>query len=108
MSGLGDRIRTVRGTRSQEELASIFNVNRATIGSWEIGRREPDIDHLIKLADLAGVSLDWLSGRDNTPPEKARIYNSPEWRNVIDIATSNNVPADKVAALIKAALALKT
>jgi transcriptional regulator with XRE-family HTH domain len=107
MDGLGSRIRIARAERTQEELAAILKVDRTTLGSWEIDRREPSIEYLIKIADVAGVSIDWLAGRDCTPPDQAKIYNSYEWHQIIDLATTNNITPEKLNSLIKAALALK-
>lgn len=50
---------------TQEELAEIVNVTKATINSYELGRTEPNIDILIKLADYYNVTLDYLVGREN-------------------------------------------
>lgn len=107
MNGLGSRIKLARGCRSQEELASIINVDRTTLGSWEIGRREPDLDHLVQIAAITEVTLDWLAGRDKTPPALAKTYNSSEWRSIIDFAMINQIAPEKLMALLKAALSLK-
>ncbi|MBP2641050.1 MAG: helix-turn-helix protein [Firmicutes bacterium] len=107
MNGLGSRIKQARGCRSQEELASMVNVDRTTLGSWEIGRREPDLDHLVQIADITEVSLDWLAGRDKTSPAQTKIYNSPEWRSIIDYSIVNQVAPEKLMTLLKAALSLK-
>lgn len=47
----------------QSELAERIGVGRTTLASWETGHRRPELAHLESLADLAGVSLDWLVGR---------------------------------------------
>lgn len=47
---------------TQREIADILQVSKSTIASWEIGRTEPDIENLGKLADFYLVSLDWLVG----------------------------------------------
>jgi transcriptional regulator with XRE-family HTH domain len=107
MDGLGSRIRIARAERTQEELAAILNVDRTTLGSWEIDRREPDLEHLVEIANIADVSIDWLAGWDCTPPDQAKIYNSYEWHQIIDFATINNITPEKLNGLIKAALALK-
>lgn len=45
---------------TQEEVAEKLYVSRATISSWETGRIFPDIEKLILLSDLYGMSLDQL------------------------------------------------
>lgn len=47
---------------SQKQLAQILNVSQQTVGSWEVGRTEPDAKTLTKLANIFGVSVDYLTG----------------------------------------------
>lgn len=47
---------------TQRQVASILNLKQATIASYEIGRTQPDIETLGKLADFYAVSVDWLMG----------------------------------------------
>lgn len=54
---------------SQKQLAQILNVSQQTVGSWEVGRTEPDAKTLTKLANVFGVSVDYLTG--HTPSSKA-------------------------------------
>lgn len=107
MNGLGNRIKLARGARSQKDFALMLNVDRTTVGSWERDRREPDIEHLVHIADIAEVSLDWLVGRDNMSPEKTREYKKPEWLSIIDLANTNQISPTKLSQLINVALNLK-
>ncbi len=45
---------------SQEELANRLNVSRQTVSKWEVGDSTPDMEKLIAISDLFGVSLDEL------------------------------------------------
>lgn len=45
---------------SQEELAEKVFVTRQTISNWETGKNYPDINSLVLLSNLFGVSLDTL------------------------------------------------
>ena len=56
------RLRTARGL-SQEGLAERLGVSRQSVSKWETGAAVPDLERLIKLCDLFGVSLDELIGR---------------------------------------------
>ncbi len=47
----------------QDEVAKILNINRSTVSKWECGSTIPDQALLPKLADLYGVSTDYLLGR---------------------------------------------
>lgn len=45
---------------SQEELASRLNVSRQTVSKWEVGESAPDMENLVALSELFGISLDEL------------------------------------------------
>ena len=59
---VGERIRNERTKAgfTQAELADKVGFTSQTISNWESGSREPDIDALVKLSSLFGVSLDYL------------------------------------------------
>lgn len=75
------RIKDLRDERhiSQYALAEKLGVAQSTIGNWEAGTREPNLDTIMRIADYFGVSLDFLIGRTdirdgyiiNTPAELA-------------------------------------
>ena len=50
---------------SQTQLGKIIGAARSTICQYEAGKREPDLETLIKLADYFQVSVDYLIGHDN-------------------------------------------
>ena len=56
-----NRIRELRASKTltQRAVAVATGVTVATVTNWEAGRI-PDLSSAIKLADLFGVSLDWL------------------------------------------------
>ena len=56
---------------SQEDLAEKLGVSRQSVSKWETGQSVPDLDKLIKLADLFGISVDELvrEGERPQPPE---------------------------------------
>ena len=45
---------------SQEELANRLNVSRQTVSKWEVGDSTPDMEKLIAISDLFGISRDEL------------------------------------------------
>lgn len=45
---------------SQEELADRLEVSRQTISKWEVGKNIPELEKLIKLAELFKISVDEL------------------------------------------------
>ncbi len=50
---------------TQSEVAELLNVSRSTLSKYEKGLLMPNVDNLIKLADLYNVSCDYLLGREN-------------------------------------------
>jgi transcriptional regulator with XRE-family HTH domain len=59
---LGEKIQQLRKEKgfSQEQLAAQITVSRQAISKWEIGESMPDIDNVIQLSKLFGVSTDFL------------------------------------------------
>lgn len=61
---IGDRLKKLRGNRSQQEIADKIGISRARLSHYETGRSEPDSDTLKKLAEFYQVTTDFLiSGR---------------------------------------------
>ena len=59
---LAEKVMLLRKQRgwSQEELAEHLGISRQSISKWESGISIPDIDRIIKMSDLFGVSTDYL------------------------------------------------
>jgi transcriptional regulator with XRE-family HTH domain len=66
---LADKIIDLRKKNgmSQEDLAHQLNVSRQSVSKWEAARSIPDMDKILNLADLFGVSTDYLL-RDDIGP----------------------------------------
>lgn len=47
----------------QKEIAEKIQITERTYSNYETGKREPDIETLIKIADYYKISLDLLTGR---------------------------------------------
>lgn len=55
---------------SQENLADEMNVTRQAISKWESGNVVPNLDNLICLSKLCGVTIDYLiDDTQDLPPE---------------------------------------
>lgn len=50
----------VKSGLSQKEAASKLGINYYQLCNYEINRSEPNLDTLVKMADLYGVSIDYL------------------------------------------------
>lgn len=49
---------------SQEELAFRLGVSRQSVSKWESGQSTPELERIIEIADLFGISLDELIGHE--------------------------------------------
>lgn len=85
MDTFGDRLRHLRNERNlhQSELGEMLELSPSAIGSYERNLREPSYDHLIKMADLFGVSLDYLLCRT----EERLTVSDYTRRDTISLAT---------------------
>ena len=69
---LGNRIREERDKHgmSQEDLASNIYVSRQTVSNWETGKTYPDVQSLLLLSNLFGVTIDSLVKGDEVEMAK--------------------------------------
>ena len=49
------------------EAAALLGVSQPTLSAWEGGRKSPTIDNLLAMAELYGVTTDYLLGRTEAP-----------------------------------------
>lgn len=59
------KIARIKAGFSQKEVAERLKVNINTVSRWEKGTQKIQIDSLLLLADLYGVTTDFLLGREN-------------------------------------------
>lgn len=86
---LGEKLQKLRRARgmTQEQLAERVGVSRQSMSGWENGAALPDTVHVIALADLFGVTTDYLlrdepSSR-SAPQADAQAETAPQrarWR----------------------------
>lgn len=62
-----NRLRELRGDKTQQKVADEIGIPRATYKNYETGIREPDNAMLGRLADYFGVSVDYLLERSDSP-----------------------------------------
>lgn len=81
---------------SQEELANRLNVSRQTVSKWEVGDSTPDMEKLVAISDLFGISLDELV-LDKVPepvpevqPAKSDIYSEIKADIKANVLTDSN------------------
>lgn len=69
---LGNRLKRLRGKRTQQDIAKILEISRSRYSHYENDFVQPDHELLNKMANLFEVSIDYLvTGKDNK--------NMPEW-----------------------------
>jgi len=84
---LADKIMNLRKKCgwSQEELAEQLNVSRQSVSKWESGASIPDLERIITMSKLFGVSTDYLLKDEEVneiPNVSVDVYEAPECRNV--------------------------
>ena len=76
---IGEKIKQLRSDKglSQEKLAEKLNVSRSAVAKWEADGGIPEIDNLIQLSSVLGISLDELVGNtkgQNNSKEADKVY----------------------------------
>ena len=69
---LGDKIMTLRRKQgwSQEELAGLCQVSRQSVSKWESGQSAPDLEKILVLSRIFGVSTDFLLKEEYERPTR--------------------------------------
>ena len=82
---ISDKILNLRKERglSQEAFAEMLGVSRQSVSRWESGAAVPDIDRILLISDIFGVSTDYLLKPDPTNEPEADV---PEASNMDDTA----------------------
>lgn len=73
---LASRIAALRRSAgmSQAELARKLRISPSAVGMYEQGRREPSADILVNMAQVFGVSTDFLlTGKAEHPPDQEAL-----------------------------------
>lgn len=70
---LADKIAELRKKNgwSQEELAEQLGVSRQSVSKWESASSIPDLDKILKMSEIFGVSTDYLLKDSNEPEEES-------------------------------------
>lgn len=90
MIQMGARIRQLRSGRNmtQAMLAQRLGVTKSVVSAYENGMRYPSYDVLLNLADIYGVSTDYLLGHSR--------------QNVVDVTGLTPNQIEGVIALVEA------
>ena len=87
---------------SQEELAEKLGVTRQSVSKWEGAQSVPDIDKILQLSHLFGVTTDYLLKDELGEPEYTAVDDAPALRKVTlaqanDYLTQAHANAPKMA-----------
>lgn len=87
---LADKIIALRKRMSwsQEELAEKLDVSRQSVSKWEVGATIPDLDKILKMSELFGVSTDYLLKDEMGESEIMGGRDVPEGR-VVSVEEAN-------------------
>lgn len=102
MDSIGNRLFELRKKQgiTQEKLAEQLNVSRQSVSNWELDKSLPDTDKLFVLAQIYGVSLDYIAyGNENVIDEmqepaqnialiseiKSDINQNKEWTDITKV-----------------------
>ena len=85
---------------TKKDVAEKLNIDQSTYGKYELSKRQPDYDTLIKLASFFDVSVDYLLGRieDRNPGSN---YPADAKAMLRDIAKLTDEQKEIVKRLIK-------
>lgn len=90
---LGTTISRLRAEKklSQGDLADALGVSRQSVSKWETDTSVPELDKLVKLSQLFGITLDELVTGE-APPESAPVSPPP--------FPPRQIPGRKIAAIV--------
>ena len=67
---------------SQEELAEMLSVSRQSVSKWEGAQAAPDLNKIIKMAEIFGVSTDYLLKDEIEESDRKEEASSDETVNI--------------------------
>ena len=108
MESFGSRLAQLRKSRNmtQEDLAERLNISAQAVSKWENDLTSPDLETLLKLAEIFGVSTDELLGRIKTEAHLAEIHEKKDINQMllhidVDSADGDRVRINLPMAIIK-------
>jgi len=72
MASVAERLKELREDHglTRLEMAQRLSVNKSTITRYELGDMKPTIDMLLKIREIFGVTIDWITGADTNGEDK--------------------------------------
>ena len=97
---IGKRIKEVRKKQGldQDSFGTEIGVSATSISGWEKGRRQPRLEHIVKIAKMTHTSLDYIVfGKKH--PQNIVASISPGERGTSNIEAAQNRPTIKLQPL---------
>lgn len=100
---IAERIKDARNAKdiTQQEFAELLGVCRSTIANYELGRRTPSLEEVVKIAEILGVDANYLLGiekenEDKQPIEQQAhgviyILKNPSFPDYVKIGYADNI-----------------
>ncbi|MBQ9943955.1 MAG: helix-turn-helix transcriptional regulator [Clostridia bacterium] len=103
---LADKIISLRKKMgwSQEELAHQLNVSRQAVSKWESAQSVPDLERVLQLSQLFGVTTDYLL-KDELETESYTGNDAPSALRKVTLAQANEYLALRKSAALRIAIA---
>lgn len=79
-----------RAGKTQKEVAADVEITAAALSSYENGRKQPQLDYLVRLANYYGVTLDWLCGLE----DKTEMLGSDYLRYLTKLCEVEGIPVE--------------
>ena len=97
---LADKIISLRKKAgwSQEELAAQLNVTRQSVSKWEGAQSVPDMDKVVQMSRLFGVTTDFLLKDELETEEYGEVSSVPTLRRVSMAEAATYLDLRKAAA----------
>ncbi|MGY3717143.1 helix-turn-helix domain-containing protein [Sutcliffiella cohnii] len=97
---LGKRLRKARMEKklTQEDLAKLVNTKKTTISNYETGYSSPSNEMLVDLANVLGVTTDYLLGRTESKHDGVLINRVSEQESIY-FFDKENITQEELEAL---------
>jgi len=87
---LSSRLKSLRNSEglSQQNIATLIGVSRQVYNNYELGKREPDYDTIMRFSEYYNVTTDYLLGKSDNP-----FLRMNGQIGVIEVRILGNIPA---------------
>ena len=96
MFDLAERIKVARQIKdiTQQEFSDLLGVCRSTVANYELGRRSPSVEEIVKISEVLDVDVDFLLGVESKKRKgQGVIYvlKNPSFPDYVKIGYADNI-----------------